>query len=629
MSSYLSNRTCCLFSGLLIVSASSIWGISPVNAQMTQAANGQAAASDEAMGYDRVREVLRKRCVTCHNLDEMRGDLNLADLNGILAGSASGPVVMAGQPNQSPLYKTAAHLEDPVMPPNSPPIPARELDLLRRWIEGGCLESGAAMETETPSPATSVVVPPSSPDVARVELRQAKLGFVEIAPVFRATAITALAGHPTQPLAAVAGHQQIVLIDTQTGQLVQALNFPEGDVTAIQFSRDGQWLVAAGGVAGLTGRVIGFDLETGQRVFELADENDTILGLDISPDKQTIALGGPAKVVLVLRIEDGETIHTHRKHTDWVMTLRFSPDGLLLASGDRFGGLFVWNSQTGEEFHGLRGHIGPVNEVDWDTTSETLLSGGEDAQVRTWNMHHGTLTSSWDGGVGAILDLESRDGKLAVAGRTRAFATWQGPELLLGRHQVADQAESVSFSSGTAQVVAGDALGNLYLVNKDSWNDVRQLQLPEDDRLKEEFLARLQGAVDQHNVVKLANTDIAKPMTALPPPNALNSPLSVIRTPATIAEQGARLETTDVSKTSQPLPLQQLDEQLAILNASRLELEQMEKSTEESMQAMVAALANLHLLQKKLEVHRKSQLELLKLLDAERTRMRNDDTDGR
>lgn len=586
---------------------------------MKQAANGQAAASDVAIGYDRVREILRKRCVTCHNIDEMRGDLNLADLNGILAGSASGPVVMAGQPNQSLLYKTAAHLEDPVMPPNKPPIPARELDLLRRWIEAGCLESGAAMETEIPSPATSAAVPPSSSDVARVEHRQAKLGFVEIAPVFRAAAIHALAGHPTQPLAAVAGNQQIVLIDTLHGNLVQALDFPEGDVTALQFSQDGKWLVAAGGVAGLSGRVIGFDLESGQRVFELADENDTILGLDISPDKQTIGLGGPAKVVRVLRIDDGSVLHTHRKHTDWVLTLRFSPDGLLLASGDRFGGLFVWNSQTGEEFHGLRGHLGAVNAVDWDTTSETLLSGGEDAQVRTWNMHHGTLTSSWDGGVGAILDLESRDDKLAVAGRANAFATWQGPELLLGRHQVVDQAESIAFSNGTAQVVAGDALGNLYLVNQGDWKEVRRLQLPEDDRARAEFYSRLNSVIGNYEV-SLANRDVTKPTRTLLPPDKL-----AIAGSELTASAGTRStpETIESGTTNPPITLQQIEERLAVLNASKLELDQMAKSTEESLQAMVAALANLHLLQKKLEVHRQTQAELLKSLEAEQARYHN------
>ena len=111
------------------------------------------AINDEsqiAVGYDQVREVIRKRCVTCHNTDEMRGDLDLSTLPALLAGATSGPIVLAGKPNRSLLYKSVAHLDDPVMPPNSPKIPGRELDLIRRWIEGGLAEkTGPRSETQT------------------------------------------------------------------------------------------------------------------------------------------------------------------------------------------------------------------------------------------------------------------------------------------------------------------------------------------------------------------------------------------------------------------------------------------------------------------------------------------------
>ena len=49
---------------------------------------------------------------------------------------------VAHKPDESPIYLSAAHLEDPKMPPNSPKIPQRELDLIRRWIEGGLMEGG-------------------------------------------------------------------------------------------------------------------------------------------------------------------------------------------------------------------------------------------------------------------------------------------------------------------------------------------------------------------------------------------------------------------------------------------------------------------------------------------------------
>src|SRR5262245_2973872 len=103
----------------------------------------------EAIAYDQVRPVFRKHCVTCHNQDRARGDLNLSSLEGIKAGSSSGPAVVSTKPEDSPIYLSAAHLEDPKMPPNSPKIPQRELELIRRWIEGGLAERGAVATQST------------------------------------------------------------------------------------------------------------------------------------------------------------------------------------------------------------------------------------------------------------------------------------------------------------------------------------------------------------------------------------------------------------------------------------------------------------------------------------------------
>ena len=49
-------------------------------------------------------------------------------------------MAVAGKPEDSPIYTLPAHLEDPKMPPNAPKIPQREIDVLRRWVEGGLIE---------------------------------------------------------------------------------------------------------------------------------------------------------------------------------------------------------------------------------------------------------------------------------------------------------------------------------------------------------------------------------------------------------------------------------------------------------------------------------------------------------
>ena len=212
---------------------------------------GTVILADDAVSYDQVREILRKRCVTCHNPDEMRGDLDLKDLSAIRTGSSSGAVIVPGDPSKSLLFTTIAHLEDPVMPPNSRQLPAREQDLIRRWIAGGAVELAAT----GPAPNTAAVAK-STADSAMIRspamssLAQA-LGLVAIRSLPQPTAVTALDAHPTRDLAAFNGLRQAVLFEPSSGKLPGALDVPSGEVNAdvgpiLTVARSSQWLAAAG-----------------------------------------------------------------------------------------------------------------------------------------------------------------------------------------------------------------------------------------------------------------------------------------------------------------------------------------------------------------------------------------------
>ena len=292
------------------------------------------ADESETVTYDQVRPVFRKHCLNCHNQERARGDLNLSSLDGIKAGSTSGVAAVAGKPEESPIYLSAAHLEDPKMPPNAPKIPQRELDLIRRWIAGGMMERGAIAN----QPAAKMLPIASTPQPTGTTFLSR---FNTIEPLARPAPITALATSPTAPLIAVSGRRQIVLADGSSAAIMRALPFPDGDIFALRFSQSGKLLFAGGGVGGQSGKVIGFDVATGERLYEVGDETDCVLAIDISRDAKFVAVGGPNRPVKVYRVSGGEPLLTLRKHTDWILSLAYSPDGLLLASSDRFGGVQV------------------------------------------------------------------------------------------------------------------------------------------------------------------------------------------------------------------------------------------------------------------------------------------------
>jgi hypothetical protein len=189
-------------------------------------ARAQIRSPAEAISFDRdAQPILRKRCAGCHNAERPRGELDLTGYAGVVAGGASGKVAVAGNPEESLLYTLASHLEEPHMPPNAPRIPQRELDVIRRWIEGGLREKPG--DATASSPGKTAEAAPGSPSG----------GLVTPLVTPRASAITALAAHPSRPILAVSGHKQVILFDLSGRKLLGGLAFPEGDVFALRFSR--------------------------------------------------------------------------------------------------------------------------------------------------------------------------------------------------------------------------------------------------------------------------------------------------------------------------------------------------------------------------------------------------------
>jgi WD40 repeat protein len=483
------------------------------------ATTGAIGSDPGTVTFSEVRTVLRKRCMTCHSIDEARGDLDLSSMASIEAGSGSGPVIVPGNASASLLYKVSAHLEEPVMPPNNSKIPGRELDLIKRWIDSmvpGVDSAALSSNGEIPSAQMNATV--DSPNATTSEVADVisdQQGIVPVRPLLRATTIASLAVHPTQSIFATPGRGQAVLGNLETGEWLGAINFPFGEVTALKFSADGETLLIGGGVAGLSGTVLGVDASTGKRKFRVADEVDTILALDLSENGRLLAVGGPSKVVRVYSIDSGEVVHTLRKHTDWIMSLVFSPDGLLLASGDRFGGVFVWNPDDGQLFHALSGHQGPVSAIAWDGGSETLLTGCEDGKLRVWNMHHGDMTTAWDAQVGPILSIaHTSNAATLVGGRKNKAIFWYGPEVQKGTTKAEDQVVRVGLSAAGKLGLLGDSLGNISIVSSETGDVLRGMKLPVSDGEAEQLIARLKSMEAEYLAKGEIEREVTKPATA-------------------------------------------------------------------------------------------------------------------
>ena len=104
----------------------------------------RAAEPAKVTYADHVLPLLRDKCLGCHNGDKARGGLDASNYVKLMEGGSSGAVVKPGDPDDSRLYTLAAHKAEPKMPPKADPLPAEQINTIKKWIEQGALENSGS-----------------------------------------------------------------------------------------------------------------------------------------------------------------------------------------------------------------------------------------------------------------------------------------------------------------------------------------------------------------------------------------------------------------------------------------------------------------------------------------------------
>ncbi len=428
-----------------------------------------AAAAEEKINFqDHIRPIFESACNNCHNPDKKKGGLDLSSFAAMMAGGSSGEVLAAGSAGDSRLFASVARTAEPFMPPQGDPLGAKEMDLLKRWIEGGLLETANGVAKKAKKPAFSAQMaevkvgkpdgPPPMPENLLLE---------PVVVTQRASATAALATSPWAPLVAISGQKQVLLYNTDNLELVGVLPYPEGGVESLMFSRNSQLLVAGVGRGGKSGKVVAWEVKTGKRVIDVGDERDTVLAADLSADQAVVALGGPSKRVKLLHTADGEVFKEIKKHTDWVTALQFSPDGVLLASGDRAGNAFVWEGASGNDFYTLAGHTGAITAISWRADGNIVATASEDGTIRLWEMNEGKEVKKWNAHGGGVQSMSfAMDGRLVSCGRDNTVKVWtQDGKQEAAQNQFGDIPLAACFTSDGGRFVVGDWSGRVSVWN--------------------------------------------------------------------------------------------------------------------------------------------------------------------
>ena len=427
---------------------------------------GLANAKADVPNYEEhVLPILRENCAQCHRADKTSAGLDVTSLASLEKGGDSGPAVVPGVPENSPLYRAMAHIgsESP-MPPDSPKVGAEKLEIVASWISGG-LRLGRGDAGKATKPLVDIAV-----DVAK--LGRAPDKPIEVAAGLppptppksgRPLPVMALAANPWAPIVAVGGLGEAVLYDAATASRLGAVPFPDGELRVLRFSRSGEVLLMAGGKPTASGRAVLVDVRTGKTIASVGDDFDVVLAADISPDQSLVALGGPEKLVRVYKVADGSLSATIKKHTDFVTAIQFSPDGKTLASGDRAGGLFLSAAADGSDPRLLDGIVGGVADLDWRRDGKALAVATGEGSVLVYEPVKGIIASKWKAHEqGATAVAYAADGRLVSGGHDARSRVWSADGTKVCESSLlAGSTFRVGFSHDGKQALAGDWSGGV------------------------------------------------------------------------------------------------------------------------------------------------------------------------
>ena len=88
---------------------------------------------------EHIQPLLAKKCVSCHGPEKQKAGLRLDRKGAVFKGGDDlGPAIVPGKSRESPLFRVVAGLEAGLeMPVEGERLTAAEIELLKRWIDGG------------------------------------------------------------------------------------------------------------------------------------------------------------------------------------------------------------------------------------------------------------------------------------------------------------------------------------------------------------------------------------------------------------------------------------------------------------------------------------------------------------
>ena len=345
-----------------------------------------ARAEDKPVSYHKdIKPLFTAACNGCHRPEKSKGDLDMTTHAALMKGGKHGVPVVPGQPTKSKLVEMISGPE-PEMPDEGDPLKPEQVKLVERWILQGAKD-------DTPAFGTAKVEPPT----------------YSAAPV-----VSSLAFSPDGTLLAVNGYHEIVLHKSDGSAIVGRLAGEVPRIESIAFSKDGKFLAAAGGSPAEYGAVQIWDPAKKELVHAYKLSSDSLYGLSVAPDGQSVAVGAADKVVRRINVADGQVTMEFKAHADWVLATVFTLDGKELVSAGRDKALKLIDAAQGRFVDDINNPLEAVVSLARHPKEEKVLYGGDLGNARIYKISDNQARTAGRNDTNRLKEFERQPGPVTA-----------------------------------------------------------------------------------------------------------------------------------------------------------------------------------------------------------------------
>jgi hypothetical protein len=419
-----------------------------------------AAVDPNKVSFRRdIAPLLVKNCVACHGPEKAESGYRVDTFERAKKpGDIGSPPFTPGKIDESEWVRlmTSSEMEER-MPKEADPLPAGQIDLVKRWIADGAPFDGpdAAAPLASYLPRASH---PNPPDVYP-------------APV----PITALAFNPDGGELAVGGYHEVTIHSAADGKLLRRIKNVPQRTHALAYTPDGVTLAIGGGTPGRLGEVKLVNAADGAERRLLMTTSDEVFDLALSPDGNRLAIAAADRAIRIFKLADGGLERTIENHADWVMAIAFSPDGARLASASRDKTAKLFEVATGQLLATYSAHAETVYGVAFSADGQFVFSAGRDNRIRQWKSSDAANAGEISFG-GEVYKIVASGDFLFAPSADKTVRQFKRADRAAVRSYdgQADWVYAAAYHSGTKRLAAGGYDGRVMIWNVENGKPVSQ-----------------------------------------------------------------------------------------------------------------------------------------------------------